>query len=137
MVDATGIPLAWSVSAGNRHDVTPLAPLLDRVPPIKGARGRPRRRPDVLYADRADDHRSHRRELRRRGITARIARRGTDHGSGLGRHRWPVEQTIALIHRYKRLLICFDRTLESHQAWLDIACCLICWRRLVKAQSFC
>ena len=71
------------------------------------------------------------------GAGARIARRGTDHGSGHGRHRWPVEQTIALVHRYKRLLVCFDRTLESHQAWLDIACCLICWRRLQTATSFC
>jgi hypothetical protein len=125
------------VSAGNRHDVTQLVPLLDRVPPIRGARGRPRRRPGTLYGDRAYDYPSHRRELARRGIRARIARRGTAHGSGEGRQRWPVEQTIALVHRYKRLLVCFDRTLESHQAWLDIACCLICWRRLHKARSFC
>ena len=125
------------MTAGNHHDVTQLAPLLDRVPPIKGARGRPRHRPVALYGDRAYDYPSHRRELRRRGIQARIARRGTDHGSGLGRHRWPVEQTIALVHRFKRLLVCYDRTLESHQAWLDIACCLICWRRLEQAHSFC
>ena len=88
-------------------------------------------------ATAAYDYPSHRRELRRRGIRARIARRGVAHGSGEGRRRWPVEQTIALVHRYKRLLVCFDRTLESHQAWLDIACCLICWRRLQKAASFC
>jgi transposase len=129
--------LAWSVTSGNRHDVTQLGPLLDGVPPIRGVRGRPRRRPTELYADRAYDHRLHRRELRRRGIRARIARRGAQHGSGLGRRRWPVEQTIALIHRYKRLLVCFDRTLETHRAWLDIACCLICWRRLETAKSFC
>jgi hypothetical protein len=108
-----------------------------RVPPIRGARGRPRRRPGTPYGDRAYDYPSHRRELRRRGIGARIARRGAEHGSGLGRWRWPVEQTIALVHRFKRLLVCFDRTLESHQAWLDIACCLICWRRLATAKSFC
>jgi IS5 family transposase len=125
------------VTAGNRHDVTQLVPLLDRVPPIRGARGRPWRRPGTLYADRAYDHRPQRRELRRRGIRARIARRGHEHGSGEGRHRWPVEQTIALVHRYKRLLVCFDRTLETHRAWLDIACCLICWRRLQAAGPLC
>lgn len=65
------------------------------------------------------------------------SRGGAAHGSGLGRHRWPVEQTIALVHRFKRLLVCFDRTPEPHQAWLDIACCPICWRRLARAQSFC
>ena len=125
------------MTGGNRHDVTQPVPLLDRVPPIRGARGRPWRRPAALYGDRAYDHRPQRRELRRRGIRARIARRGHEHGSGEGGHRWPVEQTIALIHRYKRLLVCFDRTLESHQAWLDIACCLICWRRLQATASLC
>lgn len=31
-------------------------------------------------------------------ITPVIARRGTDHGSGLGVHRWVVEQSFALLH---------------------------------------
>ena len=125
------------MSAGNRHDVIQLVPPLDGVPPIRGARGRPRWRPGTLSGDRAYDSPSHQRELRRRGIGARIARRGAEHGSGLGRWRWPVEQTIALVHRFKRLLVCFDRTLESHQAWLDIACCPICRRRLQRALSLC
>lgn len=44
------------------------------------------------------------------------SRGGAAHGSGLGRHRWPVEQTIALVHRFKRLLVCFDRTPEPHRS---------------------
>jgi hypothetical protein len=52
LVDATGIPLAFSVTAGNRNDVTQLIPLLDAVPPVAGVSGRPRRRPDTLIADR-------------------------------------------------------------------------------------
>jgi hypothetical protein len=36
LVDATGIPLAWTVTGGNRNDVTQLVPLLARIPP--GAR---------------------------------------------------------------------------------------------------
>jgi hypothetical protein len=66
-------------------------PLLDAVPPIRGRRGRPRRRPRKLFADRGYDHHKCRRQLRARGITPRIARRGIAHGSGLGRHRWVVE----------------------------------------------
>ena len=46
LVDATGIPLAWTVTGGNRNDVTQLIPLLDRVPPVRGKVGRPRRRPE-------------------------------------------------------------------------------------------
>jgi IS5 family transposase len=37
-----------------------------------------------VIADRGYDHEKYRRALRRRGIKPVIARRGTDHGSGLG-----------------------------------------------------
>ena len=82
LVDATGIPLAWTLTGGNRHDVTQLIPLIDRVPPVRGRVGRPRCRPDRLAADRAYDSRDHRRQPRQRGIKPEIARRKTGHGSG-------------------------------------------------------
>lgn len=44
ITDAGGIPLAASLTGGNRHDVTHLLPLIDKIPPIKGIRGRPRQR---------------------------------------------------------------------------------------------
>ena len=46
LVDATGIPLAWSVTGGNRNDVTQLIPLVDAVPAVRGTVGRPRKRPE-------------------------------------------------------------------------------------------
>src|SRR5918995_470014 len=45
---------------------------------------RPRRRPDCVIADRGYDHGKYRRLLRRRGVKPVIARRQTEHGSGLG-----------------------------------------------------
>ena len=101
--DAGGVPLAVILTGGNRNDVTQLLPLLDAVPPIRGRRGRPRRKPRELFADRGYDHDKYRRLLRARGITPRIARRGVPHGSGLGRHRWVVERGIAWLHAFKRL----------------------------------
>jgi len=130
LVEATGIPLAWALSSGNRHDVTQLIPLLDRVPPVRGRVGRPRRRPQRLSADRGYDYDKYRRELRRRGIKPEIARRGTAHGSGLGRYRWVVERTFAWLHQSKRLLVRYDRRHETHEAFLAIACCLVCFRRV-------
>ncbi|MYQ86718.1 IS5 family transposase [Streptomyces sp. SID4936] len=56
IVDANGIPLAATVTGGNRNDVTQLLLLIHAVPPICGKRGRPRRRPYVLYANRGYDH---------------------------------------------------------------------------------
>jgi transposase len=132
LVDATGIPLAWTLTGGNRHDVTQLIPLLDRVPPVAGVVGRPRRRPNQLIADRGYDYDKHRRLLRQRGITPVIARRSTAHGSGLGTVRWVVERTFAHLHQFKRLLVRYERRAEMHEAMLAIGCCLICFRRLPK-----
>ena len=126
----TGIPLAWALTGGNRHDSTQLIPLVDRVPPVRGTVGRPRRRPDRVTGDRAYDYPSRRRELRQRGIKAEIARRQTEHGSGLGRYRWVVERTFAWLHKFKRLLVRYDRRHEIHQAFLALGCCLVCFRRL-------
>lgn len=93
------------MTGGNRHDSTQTTVLLDAIPPIKGRPGPPRRRPDRLYADRGYDYDSHRQQVRARGITPVIARRGTPHGSGLGTTRWVVERTIAWLHWFRRLRI--------------------------------
>ena len=130
LVDATGIPLAWTITGGNRNDVTQLIPLVDAVPAVRGKVGRPRKRPDRLTADRGYDSRSHRRQLRERGIKPEIARRQITHGSGLGRYRWVVERTFAWLHHFKRLLVRYDRRHEIHEAFLALGCCLVCYRRL-------
>ncbi|MFI8221279.1 transposase [Streptomyces sp. NPDC085932] len=52
LTDAEGIPLAVSLTGGNRNGVTQVLPLLDKIPAIAGGVGRPRRRPDALLADR-------------------------------------------------------------------------------------
>src|SRR5216683_8231987 len=67
LVDAGGVPLAWTLTGANRNDVTQLLELLDRVPPVRGRPGRPRRRPERLLADRGYDHDKYRRLLRARG----------------------------------------------------------------------
>jgi transposase len=121
------------VTGGNRNDVTQLLPLVDKVPLVRGKPGRPRWRPDRVTADRGYDHDSYRRELRRRGISPEIARRQTEHGSGLGRVRWVVERTFAHLHHFKRLLVRYDRRAEIHEAFLAIGCCLVCFRRLLNS----
>lgn len=96
VTDAGGIPLATSLTGANRHDVTQLIPLVDDIGPVAGKPGRPRQRPDSIYADRAYDSNPHRRQLEDRGIEPVIPRRRTAHGSGLGVHRW-VSRTLALL----------------------------------------
>ena len=80
VIDATGLPLAVGLSAANTHDSQLLEPMVDAVPAVIGPRGRPgrpRRRPAKLHGDKGYDYPTCRRLLRRRGITPRIARRGS------------------------------------------------------------
>jgi transposase len=67
LTDAHGIPLATVLTKANRHDVTQLFPLLDKVPRVRGQRGAPRSRPNRVQADRAYDSEPHRRKLKKRG----------------------------------------------------------------------
>lgn len=100
------------------------------MPAVSGLVGHPRRRPDTVIADRGYDSNPHRRKLLELGIEPIIARRKTQHGSGLGRYRWVVERTFAWLPRYRRLTIRYERHAHMHEAFLALACCLICWKHL-------
>ncbi|MFI9382104.1 IS5 family transposase [Kutzneria sp. NPDC052558] len=130
ITEGRGIPLAVSLTGGNRHDVTQLMPLIEKVPPVRGLR----RRPDELYADRAYDYDKYRDLVRAKGIVPVIARKGVQHGFGLGVHRWVVEQTIALLHWFRRLRVRWEVRDDIHEAFLRLACGIICFRRLVHLQ---
>jgi transposase len=130
IVDGAGVPLAAAVSAANTHDSRLLVALVDRVGPVRGRVGRPRRRPERLYADKAYDFGRCRRALRDRGITARIARRGVHSSQRLGRQRWKVERTIAWLLEHRRLQVRYERLAAVLEGLLQLACALLCWRTL-------
>ncbi|MFC9398732.1 IS5 family transposase [Streptomyces sp. NPDC057027] len=132
LVDGQGIPLAVSLTGGNRNDVTQLLPLLAKVPSVAGLVGRPRRRPDTLPADPGYDHDKYRRLVWAQGIKPVIARRGVPHGSGLGVHRWVVERTIAWFHGFRRLRVRWERRDDIHEAFLGLATCLITHRHVQR-----
>ncbi|WP_435835343.1 IS5 family transposase [Streptomyces avermitilis] len=130
ITDATGIPLAATLTGGHRNDVTQLIPLLQAVPPVRGKRGLPRRRPDVVLGDRGYDHDKYRRLVWDLGVKPLIARRGIEHGSGLGAQRWVVERAFAHLHWFRRLRIRWEIRDDIHEAFLTLGCSIICWRRL-------
>ena len=73
-----------------------------------------------------------RRYLRRRGILGRIARKGIESSTKLGRHRWVVERTFAWLNRFRRLTIRYERNADLHLAFLDLGCALIAFNALQK-----
>ena len=130
LVEGNGIPLAAMTTGANRHVSKGMVPLLERLPEVRGKVGRLRRFPGQLFGDRAYDSEALRGACEIRGIIPHLARRRTEHGSGLGTFRWPVERTICWLHRFRRLGRRLDRLLLNHDAFLTLACALIAFRFL-------
>jgi transposase len=130
VTDADGVPLAVALTGANVHDSKVLAELVDSIVPVRGKRGRPRKRPDKLHADKGYDFPRCRGFLRRRGIRPRIARRGVETSEKLECYRWVVERTLAWLARYRRLTIRYERRADIHEAFLLLACSLVCFNRL-------
>lgn len=59
-----------------------------------------------------------------------IARRGAEHGSGLGKERWVVERSFAWLHNFRRLRTRYERRAELHLAFMQLGCAVICQRAL-------
>jgi hypothetical protein len=45
----------------------------------------------------------------------------------VGLHRWVIEQSIALLQRFR-----WEVRDDIHEAFLSLACAIICWRRLTN-----
>ena len=135
MVDRNGTPLGVTISGANVHDMKMFIETLDAVIPVKGRRGRPRKRPMKLHGDKGYDYDEIRDELWRRGIIPRIARRGIESSERLGRYRWVAERTFSWLNRYRRLKVRYERREDIHLAFLQIGCALICWKTINK--GFC
>ena len=134
MTDAKGIPLMFCVTGANRHDSVVFESLVDALPAVGGKRGRPRRWPDKLHADKGYDFTRCRAHLALRGIKDRIARRGVERNDRLGRHRWVVERTHAWLAAFGKLRVRFERRIDTHVALLSLACSIVCVRSL---EMFC
>lgn len=127
VVDGHGVPLEVQVSGANKPDITQLVPLIVNLPAVRGRPGHPRSRPESLYADRAYDCEPARAILRWLGIEPFLAKRGTEHGSGLGTVRYVVERTLSWLHQKRRLRVRYERRSDIHQAFLTLAASLICF----------
>lgn len=133
--DGRGTSLKVITTAANVNDITQTLNLVDGIPPVADRPGRPRRRPEAVLGDKAYDSKAVRLELRRRRILPVISLKGAPNMEGLGKLRYVVEQTFALLHQFKRLAVRWEQRIELHDAVVSLGCSLICWRRLKKFGS--
>ena len=133
VVDGNGIPLAPSISRASRAEVKLAQETLERVR-VPRRKGRPRKRPGRLVADKAYDCDRFRGWLRSKGpsIPPRRSREGrrkrwADEYKG----RWQVERTFARLDNFRRPMVRWERPAMVYEAFCTLACIIICLRELL------
>ena len=130
VADGQGIPVACSTSSASPAEVTLAESTLEQAPRREG-------QTIPLIADRAYDSDPLRERLAAQGWDLICPhRRGrtkpcTQDGRKLRRyrHRWIIESTIGWLGNFRRLIVRHEYHSHLYQAFLHLACALICLRR--------
>ena len=120
-----GIPVACAATAANVNDILVFERLFLSAFAVMA-------RIATVFADKGYDAERHRELCRSFGAEPHIHKRGQAHGSGLGKHRWPVERSNAWVLENKRLALRYDRLGFIVQSLLQTACILLVAGRLAR-----
>ena len=118
--------------------MTLLEKTIDQIAVPRKGRGRPRKNPQRIIADKGYDSDPLRERLKRRGIELicphKCNRRKppTQDGRKLRRYkrRWKVERTFSWLGNYRRLVVRWDQSIVIYSAFFHIACLMITLRQL-------
>ena len=64
----------------------------------------------------------------------RIAKRNTEHGSGLGKVRWVVERTLGWLSKCRAILVRYNKKACNYLGLIKLASILLWFRRLRRIQ---
>jgi putative transposase len=131
LTDGHGLPLGIAVEGANRHemkwvDATVEALIIKRPEPTVT-------HPQQLCLDQGYDDDAVRETLEAWSDTAHMRHRGEEAQAkrdipGDRARRWVVERTHAWMHRFRRLLIRWEKKVENYLALLPLACAWITFR---------
>lgn len=133
VVDGQGIPLAAHLDSASPGEATLIETTLAKVVVPRARVGRPRMRMPRLIYDRAADSDPLRKRLAQRGIDLICPHRSnrvkpkTQDGRKLRRYRrrWKMERTFAWLGNFRRLVVRWEREIQSYSAFFHMACLLI------------
>ncbi|WP_374210926.1 IS5 family transposase [Streptomyces sp. MCA2] len=139
--DATGRPLAFTVTGGNSNDCTQFTAVMDAIRVPRVGPGRPQVRPAHVLGDKGYSSRAIRTWLRRRNIPHTIPertdqirnrlRRGSRGGrppafdKHLYKRRNVVERCFNRLKQWRGIATRYDKTAESYQAAVTLASLLM------------
>ena len=122
IVDALGLPVAHTITEGQRNDSISAVPLVERVGPR------------CLLADKAFDTNPFRAVLDRTGCVAVIPSMGNrvhafPYDKELYKARSAVECTFNLLKQARRFATRYEKTIRNYTAVVTIGCALL-WLRI-------
>jgi transposase len=138
VVDGQGIPLGNHLDSASPSEVKLLEKTLRTIAVPRKDRGRPRKRPERLIADKGYDSDPLRRKLKARGIELICPYRSNNmqqkyyDGRKMRRYkrRYKVERTFSWFGNNRRLVVRWDRDITVYNAFFHIACMIVALRRL-------
>ena len=136
--DARGLPMVVETGPANEPDGKRAMRCWTKFPPSQaGGDGHAASRKSFKET-RPTAAQAIQRQVVKRGIRPLLAPYGNskrEHGSGLGRTRYVVEQTLSWFGNSRRLKLCYGRTAEHFQAFHELAASLICFNRLTHQRK--
>lgn len=127
--------MALVLAPGNRHDQS----LAEKT--MKRLKAGPRKKPNLLLADKGYDGKTFRKSLRKRGIKANIPERTfkkrrkrgrpLSYSKKIGKQRYVVERTNGWLKSFRRVHFRYDKQVASFRAFVLLACIVVCVRRLI------
>jgi transposase len=137
VVDGQGIPLGSTLASASPAEVKLAEATLESIKVPRKSRGRPKRRPARLIADKAYDSDPLRKRLKRIKIDLIAPHRSNrkkaklQDGRKLRRYRkrWKVERTFAWLGNFRRLVVRYERLISVYRAFFHLACLMIVLKR--------
>jgi IS5 family transposase len=138
MTDANGMPVVAITTPANGDERQQVRSMLAQIRLATGKRGNPQRRPKTLAADKGYDARWLRKRLRTLGIRPQMKKRQIRGKKPKGRPikeivpRYQQERSFSWFqHKYRRLVVRWERLPVYFDAFLLLACCYIWFPKLV------
>jgi putative transposase len=139
LCEGHGLPLAIAVDGANVHDTRLVAPTLDS---IVIARPEPSEEaPQNLCLDAGYVGEKTEQVVKDHQYIAHIRPRGEDKAQARSLdptkkpRRWVVERLHSWLNRSRRLLVRWEKITQTYEAFLHLACALLCFRQCDRVQS--
>lgn len=141
VTDGNGTPLANHIESASPSEIKLLDATLGNISVGRtGRRGRPRKKPDRLIADRGYDSNDVRESLMKKGIQPIIPARKNNgiathqDGRNLRRYsrRWMVERAFAWLQNFRRVTVRWERFDYMYAGFVNLACAFLLLRKVMQ-----